>query len=331
MTNNCTVTVLVAVYNTAAYLRQCLDSLRAQTLADIQVVCVDDASTDGCGALLDRYAAADGRFEVVHLSENHGQAHARNVALQRARGRYICFLDSDDWMHPHCLEQAVNVFTAHPKTDAVLFRTIYYYSETHLDDYPMQPFEQLSGYDAFVASLTWRIHGVYITTADIHRQHPYDETCHAFSDDNTTRLHYLAAEEVRSCEGIYYYRQRSDSTSRAVSTRRFLYLAANQSMKRQLLELHVSSAILDIYENHRWLNVIDLYMFYFLNRRHFSPVERAEAVAQLRAAWAGIETKRLQRSLKWKPGYMPLHSSWALFRLQEEIYFTLRKVLRRLE
>ena len=81
------VTVLVAVYNSEAFLRQCLDSLCAQTMDAVQIVCVDDASTDGSLAILRDYAARDGRVEVIALSENHGLAYARNKALERARGR----------------------------------------------------------------------------------------------------------------------------------------------------------------------------------------------------------------------------------------------------
>ena len=120
------VTILVAVWNTAAYLPQCLESLRGQTLRDIQVVCVDDASTDESLAVLRHYADLDERIEVVALPKNQGQAHARNVALRQAKGEFVCFLDSDDWMADDCLEQAVRVFRAHPSTDSVLFHTLYY-------------------------------------------------------------------------------------------------------------------------------------------------------------------------------------------------------------
>ena len=77
------VTILVAVWNTAAYLPQCLESLRRQTLRDIQVVCVDDESTDESLAVLRHYADLDERIEVVALPKNQGQAHARNCCSAR--------------------------------------------------------------------------------------------------------------------------------------------------------------------------------------------------------------------------------------------------------
>ena len=115
------VTILVAVYNAEKYLRECLDSLLYQTLQKIQVICIDDASTDSSLSIIQEYAQKDKRFEYLSLKENKGQAHARNVGLQQAKGKYICFLDSDDFFSDDALEKAVEVFNNHELTDCVLF------------------------------------------------------------------------------------------------------------------------------------------------------------------------------------------------------------------
>ncbi len=324
------VTVLVAVWNTAAYLPQCLDSLRRQTLADVQVVCIDDASTDGSLEVLRRYAALDSRIEVVALAENGGQAHARNVGLRQARGRYVCFLDSDDWMADDCLQQAVRVFEEHPDTGSVLFHTLYYYSASRQEEFPMPAFDVLRGEEAFVLSLTWQIHGVYMVRADIHRQYPYDESAHAFSDDNTTRLHYLASREVRPCGGTYYYRQRASSVSHQFGLRRFDYLLANASMKRQLERLGVSDDVLALYENHRWLNLVDMYMLWYMHGHTLPAEARRQALRMIRDSWQTIEVQRLSPALRRKFGYVPCAGHWHLFRLQENAYFALRRLAGRL-
>ena len=87
--------IIVPVYNVAAYLRECLDSVRAQTFADWECVCVDDGSTDGSGAILDEYAAKDGRFRVIRQA-NAGVGAARNAALEAASGEWLGFIDGDD-------------------------------------------------------------------------------------------------------------------------------------------------------------------------------------------------------------------------------------------
>ena len=90
------VSVLVAVYNAEKYLNECLDSLIAQTLQDIPDHLWDDCSTDDLKSIINKYKEKDNRIEVISLSQNMGQAHARNVALARVKGEYITFLDSDD-------------------------------------------------------------------------------------------------------------------------------------------------------------------------------------------------------------------------------------------
>ena len=98
------VSVIMPVYNTEKYLPKSLDSLLKQTLEGVEIVAVDDGSTDGCGAVLDRLQSEfPDRMKVFH-KENGGQASARNLALQHCSGEYIGFLDSDDSVDPDMFE-----------------------------------------------------------------------------------------------------------------------------------------------------------------------------------------------------------------------------------
>ena len=98
------VSVIIPVYNVERYLRQCLDSVVNQTLRDIEVICVDDGSTDDSPAILASYTARDSRL-VVLTQPCSGAGAARNLGMSRARGRYIDFVDSDDFLAPNVLEQ----------------------------------------------------------------------------------------------------------------------------------------------------------------------------------------------------------------------------------
>lgn len=89
--------IIVPVYNTEQYLRQCLDSILAQTFEDWECILMDDGSTDESGKICDEYAATDSRFVVIH-KQNGGVSSARNMGLQSARGKYVWFIDSDDWI-----------------------------------------------------------------------------------------------------------------------------------------------------------------------------------------------------------------------------------------
>lgn len=323
------VSIMVAVYNAEAYLSKCLDSLLNQTLREIQVLCVDDCSTDSSLDILHDYRQRDNRIEVFHLDHNTGQACARNMSLPYAKGEYITFTDSDDWLSADALQSAVDVFETYPRTDCVLFNVVSVSPGKPDSPYPMKPFTCLSGYDAFVKSLTWAIHGVYMTRTAIHQAYPYDDTCKSYSNDNTTRIHYIKSREVRCCKGIYYYWQNPVSVTRCANISRLDYLKANESMKRQLIDLDVSDDILSLYENVRWLVVIDSYMFYYKNRQLLSAHDREYALAEIKRVWKDIETGRLTPHNRLKFGYVPLRGCWPLFVAQEETYFFLKKILGR--
>ncbi|GHT32932.1 hypothetical protein FACS1894214_4880 [Planctomycetales bacterium] len=100
------ISVIIPVYKVEQYLRQCLDSVIAQTFKDIEIICVDDGSPDNCPQILEEYAANDFRIRVIH-KENGGLSSARNAALPYVTGKYILFVDSDDWIEPDLLEKTV--------------------------------------------------------------------------------------------------------------------------------------------------------------------------------------------------------------------------------
>ena len=316
------ISILVAVYNTAAYLPQCLDSLLSQTLKDIEVLCVDDASTDKSLDILHQYAEKDERVKVFALKENHGIGYARNMALSNASGDYICFVDSDDWLASTALEKVCEAFT--DEVDSVLFQVVHHYANGEEKVFPMPHFGTLSGAEAFKESLTWKIHGVYAIRGDIHHTYPYDDTLPTYSDENVTRIHYLKSRKVAFCEGVYYYRQHTSSTTHNISVRRFDFLLANESMRRQLLSLGASEENLRCYETVRWLNLVGVYMFYYLHRNELSLTDRQHGLSVMYHVWHTINIKQVRRSIRCKFGYMPLRFSWSLFRLQEELYFWLR-------
>lgn len=98
------ISVIIPVYNAERCLRECMDSLSAQTFEDFEIICVDDGSTDGSAAVVADYARGDGRF-VVLRQRNCGAGAARNKGLEAARGEYVIFLDADDFFAPDLLEK----------------------------------------------------------------------------------------------------------------------------------------------------------------------------------------------------------------------------------
>lgn len=101
------VSIIVPVYNVEKYLKRCLDSLVNQTLKDIEIICVNDGSTDGSLAILDEYVRNDDRVVVIN-QENSGQSVARNRGIDVAKGEYLGFVDSDDWVSEDYFEKLHN-------------------------------------------------------------------------------------------------------------------------------------------------------------------------------------------------------------------------------
>ena len=98
------ISVIVPVYNGEKYLPVCMKSLMEQTYRALEIILIDDGSKDGSGALCDGYAAADPRVRVIH-QENQGVSGARNTGLDRATGKYVVFVDADDYVEPDYLER----------------------------------------------------------------------------------------------------------------------------------------------------------------------------------------------------------------------------------
>ncbi len=98
------ITVIIPVYNIEEYLGVCLDSVCGQTYKNLEILLIDDGSTDGTGQICDEYAVRDSRINVIHKS-NEGQSVARNLGLDHARGDYIAFIDGDDWVTEDYLDR----------------------------------------------------------------------------------------------------------------------------------------------------------------------------------------------------------------------------------
>ena len=124
--------IIIPVYNVAQYLKECLDSVLAQTFGDWECLCVDDGSTDGAGEILDEYAKKDARFRVIH-QRNGGVSAARNRTLDLARGAFVCFADGDDIAYPWWLATFAHFQRL---TNADLVRTQFPYYVPYCDVAP---------------------------------------------------------------------------------------------------------------------------------------------------------------------------------------------------
>lgn len=115
-----TLSVIVPIYNVAAYLGQCLNSIVGQTYKDLEIILVNDGSTDNSPEICARYAQQDKRIKLLHKA-NGGLSSARNLGLEQATGKYIAFVDSDDWLELNIYEQCIKTLEADASLDVCIF------------------------------------------------------------------------------------------------------------------------------------------------------------------------------------------------------------------
>ena len=120
----CDVSVIVPVYNGEKYLKDCLNSILNQTLINIEIICVDDGSTDSSSEILKEFSFKDSRVKILS-TENKGQGFARNLALKECNGEFIAFIDADDWINPKALE-LLSLKAKNNNLDMLFFQMVNY-------------------------------------------------------------------------------------------------------------------------------------------------------------------------------------------------------------
>ena len=119
--------IIVPVYQVKSTLPRCLDSVIRQSFRDWQLILVDDASTDGSGQICDKYVRQERRIQVVHLKRNAGLSAARNAGIEKAKGDYITFIDSDDYIADDTLKLLMELLTIHPDYDILEYPVYEHY------------------------------------------------------------------------------------------------------------------------------------------------------------------------------------------------------------
>lgn len=125
-----TVSVIVPVYNAEKYLRQCVQSVCAQSYEDLEILLINDGSTDSSGLIMEQLKLEDSRIRLLHKPQNTGIGAARNTSLELARGDYIVFIDADDWMDPNHIEDLVELLER-TDSDIAIANFTRYHMDTH--------------------------------------------------------------------------------------------------------------------------------------------------------------------------------------------------------
>lgn len=148
------VSLIVAAYNIKDYLAQCMDSCIRQSDRNVEIIAVDDGSTDKTAEILDRYRK-DTRVQVIHHGKNRGLSEARKTGYAAATGKYVLFVDGDDWLEEDAAE-CLRTFAEEVSSDLLCFH-LYLENAAGQQEYPLETFGASTGDDYLVRLLTGRI------------------------------------------------------------------------------------------------------------------------------------------------------------------------------
>ena len=124
------ISIIIPTYNVENYIHDCINSILNQEMDDIEIICVDDLSTDSTRDVLNYYSQKHSNIYCFHMKEKHGSGGCRNYGLKQAKGKYIYFMDSDDWIDPNSLKNIYEMAQTN-KTQILMFKNLNYMSEHH--------------------------------------------------------------------------------------------------------------------------------------------------------------------------------------------------------
>ncbi len=206
--------IIVPVYRVEPYLRQCVESILSQSFSDFELILIDDGSPDRCGSICDEYASRDERIKVIHQN-NQGIGQARNVGLDCARGQYLGFIDSDDWLKPDMYATLISLADAY---DADIAECAYLKTwdggRTERDNHSKQTLV-IDGMTA-LRDYTRGNYSHVVVWNKVYRKALWDQVRFPMGklheDVATTyKLYYKAGRVVQFDAAMMYYRQRGDS------------------------------------------------------------------------------------------------------------------------
>ncbi len=218
------ISIIVPIYNVENYLRQCLDSLINQTYKNLEIIVINDGSTDNSGVICQEYAQKDNRIIYIE-KENGGQSEARNMGLDRMTGSYVTFVDSDDWVEPnyievlykklleYCADIAVGNYYSYDEQEGVFYFHIFG------DSYYEKVYDNVSIFENLYESKQMKNFALICVAGKLYKAGLFEDLrfeVGKLGEDGylNQKLYLLAKSTIYLNAGLYAYRQREGSSSR---------------------------------------------------------------------------------------------------------------------
>ena len=299
------VSVIIPVYKVEPYLRECVDSVLSQTYTNIEIILVDDGSSDGCPAICDEYAAKDSRVRVIH-KENGGLSDARNAGMKIASAEWWTFVDSDDVIHPQMIEMLMKLLLADDlKISAGGFTYFSEVAELRFSEYHTGKVQKLRLKD-YICTDLWMTAWGKIYNRSLFSDIEYPKGRLHEDEFVTYKLIYKANEIAVLPIPLYMYRQRGNSIMSNYSEKHlsdaFDALSERMAFFKDDGELY-NTAI---------LQMLDFYVG--LNSRRYKKLHCKEIKKKAKRKLKKANGKRLEFATKIKR-FVKLYftSAWLLF------------------
>jgi glycosyltransferase involved in cell wall biosynthesis len=323
------VSIVIAAYNAEQYLPRCLDSMIAQTYKNIEIIVVDDASTDGTMTILKDYASKDERIRVLCMEKNSGAPAARNKGMKATKGEFMTTVDADDTLAADAIELSVNMMIADPELDFVLYNLMLVEStpsdSPRITPFPINPKVKktiMTGEEACYWSMQWDIPGLGMTRSPLEQDMPEEAKFGQYGDETTTHLIFLKSRKVALGEGKYFYYQNPASYTKKISTKRFEILECRLSLRQHLLKLGVDDRMIKRLDVRRWRELIGACYLYWKHSKTFSEEEREDIWERLNYTYSTLHFNELPLTEILKPRFTMM-PTFGLFYWQLSIVFRL--------
>lgn len=220
------ISIIVPIYNTAKYLPKCLDSIITQTYKNLEIILINDGSTDNSGEIIKKYTKKDKRIKTIN-QENQGQSNARNNGLKIASGNYISFIDSDDTIEPNFIEKLLNTYDDNTSLSVcgINYKRLKNKTSENVYINPLRHKNQKESYKSYILYLLAIDGRLYSSVNKLYRSNTakkcqFDEKIN-FAEDTKFVLDYLkkAEEKIKFVlEPLYIYNfGTEDSTMKTTS------------------------------------------------------------------------------------------------------------------
>lgn len=326
------ISIFMPVYNGAHFLKETIESVLNQTYKNLELICVDDGSTDDSCSIIEDFSRNDNRIILLKKKNEGNVAFSWNFVLPHVKGQYVCYISQDDLFSKDLIELQYNRILE-TGADAVLPDVIAYKSGSKNTNgyFGINGRRDviLTGKEACVYSLNWTIHGFALWKTDVVKRVVFcTETLNG--DEFTVRKLFYSCSLVAFSLGVFYYRQDNPlAITKKPSIRRFEYLETNKMILDFLEKNSFTESEKNIFRSYAFVELITLQLLLYKNRKYFSFVDFDRCMSLIKKEYAKF--KQMEITFK-KYSYLKkilLCNNYFLFCVTCKTFVILNNIKRR--